>query len=79
MESHDNRNVPLTASGASPTSTATLATESRDSIRFRPSKVFMALPAYNEEESLPELLERIGEAFADSKRSLRSHRGRRWK
>jgi dolichol-phosphate mannosyltransferase len=26
----------------------------------------MALPAYNEEESLPELLERIGEAFADS-------------
>ncbi|WP_146455981.1 glycosyltransferase [Rubripirellula tenax] len=40
--------------------------ESRDSIRFRPSKVFMALPAYNEEEALPELLERIGEAFADS-------------
>lgn len=40
--------------------------ESRDSIRFRPAKVFMALPAYNEQEALPELLERIGEAFADS-------------
>ncbi|WP_235033507.1 glycosyltransferase [Rubripirellula obstinata] len=40
--------------------------DSRDSIRFRPSKIFMALPAYNEEEALPELLERIGEAFADS-------------
>lgn len=26
----------------------------------------MALPAYNEQEALPELLERIGEAFADS-------------
>ena len=32
--------------------------------RFRPSKVFIALPAYNEQEALPELLERIGEAFA---------------
>ncbi len=41
--------------------------EERDSIRFRPSKVFMALPAYNEEVALPELLERIGEAFADSR------------
>jgi dolichol-phosphate mannosyltransferase len=41
-------------------------TEARDSIRFRPSKVFMALPAFNEEQALPELLERIGEAFADS-------------
>lgn len=40
--------------------------ESRNSIRFRPAKVFMALPAYNEQEALPELLERIGEAFADS-------------
>jgi dolichol-phosphate mannosyltransferase len=40
--------------------------DERDSIRFRPSKVFMALPAYNEEAALPELLERIGEAFADS-------------
>jgi len=29
--------------------------------------VFMALPAYNEQQSLPELLERIGEAFADSR------------
>lgn len=32
--------------------------------RFRPSKVFVTLPAYNEQEALPELLERIGEAFA---------------
>ena len=40
--------------------------ETRDSIRFRPSKIFMALPAFNEEQALPELLERIGEAFADS-------------
>ena len=42
------------------------ASDLRDSMRFRPAKVFMALPAYNEEEALPELLERIGEAFADS-------------
>lgn len=34
--------------------------------RFFPSKVFLALPAYNEEQALPELFERIGEAFADS-------------
>ena len=40
--------------------------ETRDSVRFRASKVFMALPAFNEEAALPELLERIGEAFADS-------------
>ncbi len=40
--------------------------EARDSVRFRPAKVLMALPAYNEEAALPELLERIGEAFADS-------------
>ncbi|MFK8112954.1 MAG: glycosyltransferase [Rubripirellula sp.] len=38
----------------------------RDSLRFRPAKVLLALPAYNEQESLPELLERVGEAFADS-------------
>lgn len=36
--------------------------------RFRPSKIFVVLPAYNEEEALPELLERIGEAFANSTR-----------
>ena len=40
--------------------------ESHDSIRFRASRVIMALPAFNEEAALPELLERIGEAFADS-------------
>jgi dolichol-phosphate mannosyltransferase len=34
---------------------------------FPPAKVWMALPAYNEEEALPELLERIGETFADSR------------
>ncbi|MEM0925389.1 MAG: glycosyltransferase [Planctomycetota bacterium] len=34
--------------------------------RFRPAKVFLALPAYNEQEALPELLERIGESFADN-------------
>lgn len=34
--------------------------------RFRPARVLMALPAYNEQEALPELLERIGEAFADN-------------
>ncbi len=38
----------------------------RQSVRFRAAKVWVTLPAYNEEESLPELLERIGEAFADS-------------
>ncbi len=40
--------------------------ESRDPQRFRAAKVLMALPAYNEQSALPELLERIGEAFADS-------------
>jgi dolichol-phosphate mannosyltransferase len=40
--------------------------ESREPIRFRPAKVLMALPAFNEQVALPELLERIGEAFADS-------------
>ncbi|QEG40375.1 glycosyltransferase [Roseimaritima ulvae] len=34
--------------------------------RFRPAKVWLALPAYNEQQALPELMERIGEAFADS-------------
>lgn len=41
-------------------------TEERSSVRFRASKVFLALPAFNEQEALPELLERIGEAFADN-------------
>ncbi|MEP5992114.1 glycosyltransferase, partial [Rhodopirellula bahusiensis] len=49
--------VPATASGS---------TNAPITNRFRPAKVIMALPAYNEEQSLPELLERIGEAFADS-------------
>ena len=34
--------------------------------RFLPAKVIVSLPAYNEEVALPELLERIGEAFADN-------------
>lgn len=34
--------------------------------RFRAAKVIVVLPAYNEQQALPELLERIGEAFADS-------------
>ncbi len=38
----------------------------RESKRFRPARVLVTLPAYNEEVSLPELLERIGESFADS-------------
>lgn len=46
-------------------SVATDGSEPR-SKRFRPAKVFLALPAYNEEEALPELLERVGEAFADN-------------
>jgi dolichol-phosphate mannosyltransferase len=40
--------------------------ELRDSIRFRSARVIVVLPAFNEEEALPELLERIGEAFADN-------------
>jgi len=51
------------ASKKSPNSSAS---GPRESLRFRPAKVIVALPAYNEEESLPELLERLGEAFADS-------------
>ncbi len=40
---------------------------SHSSVRFSPAKVWLALPAFNEEASLPELLERIGEAFVDSR------------
>lgn len=43
-----------------------LARSESSSLRFRAAKVFLALPAYNEEEALPELLERVGEAFADN-------------
>jgi dolichol-phosphate mannosyltransferase len=57
--------LPQQASASSDPQTSP-AEEPRDSIRFRPAKVFMALPAYNEQAALPELLERIGEAFADS-------------
>ncbi|QEG00053.1 Undecaprenyl-phosphate mannosyltransferase [Stieleria maiorica] len=51
-----------------PPSAAPLETTAHDARgpRFRPAKVFLALPAYNEQEALPELLERIGEAFADN-------------
>ena len=40
--------------------------QQRTNKRFRAAKVIVALPAFNEEEALPELLERIGEAFADN-------------
>ncbi|ELP31990.1 dolichol-phosphate mannosyltransferase [Rhodopirellula baltica SWK14] len=50
----------------SPVPAASATTTAPITNRFRPAKVIMALPAYNEEQSLPELLERIGEAFADS-------------
>ncbi len=50
----------------SQTSPNSSASGLRESLRFRPAKVIVALPAFNEEESLPELLERLGEAFADS-------------
>lgn len=50
----------------SPAARPESATTTRRSIRFRTAKVLVTLPAYNEEESLPELLERIGESFADS-------------
>ncbi len=46
-------------------STEASASDARG-LRFRSAKVFLALPAYNEQEALPELLERIGEAFADN-------------
>ena len=48
-----------------PRSTATVQNR-KESVRFRASKVIMVLPAFNEEVALPELLERVGEAFADS-------------
>ena len=64
MKDTDQHDVPL---GVSPDELSAVATSgATDSRRFRPSRVFMALPAFNEEEALPELLERIGEAFADS-------------
>jgi dolichol-phosphate mannosyltransferase len=47
-------------------STAPVDANRKPTQRFVASKVLVTLPAYNEEESLPELLERIGEAFADS-------------
>jgi dolichol-phosphate mannosyltransferase len=43
-----------------------LSLDRHQSPRFRASKIFVTLPAYNEEESLPRLLERIGESFANS-------------
>nr|WP_044302544.1 glycosyltransferase [Rhodopirellula sallentina] len=46
--------------------TSTPAATTPNPLRFRPAKVILALPAYNEQEALPELLERVGEAFADS-------------
>ena len=55
-------NAPEVQSAVTPTIKPVTSAPSR----FLPSKVFVTLPAYNEQESLPELLERIGEAFADN-------------
>ena len=58
---------PFSTAGSSDASTFRQdASECRSGLRFRPAKVIVALPAFNEEESLPELLERLGESFADS-------------
>ncbi|EMI40897.1 glycosyltransferase [Rhodopirellula sp. SWK7] len=54
-----------TSPDTTPATSAPVAT-APNPLRFRPAKVIMALPAYNEQEALPELLERVGEAFADS-------------
>lgn len=59
---------PSSASETVPASqTSVGVTAANASLRFRPAKVIVALPAYNEQEALPELLERVGEAFADSR------------
>ncbi len=60
-----NQNVDVVGDPHLP-SANTASLSSHPTHRFCPAKVWMALPAFNEEESLPELLERIGEAFADS-------------
>ena len=63
------RSLPPHQSGAlsvDPKRSSSVSFDPQNAIRFRPAKVFLALPAFNEEEALPELLERIGEAFADS-------------
>lgn len=58
---------PCSTAGSSEASTFRPdASECRSGLRFRPAKVIVALPAFNEEVSLPELLERLGESFADS-------------
>lgn len=64
----DNPNVERIDTGSSVVARPHVAISTDDSAagRFMPGKVIMALPAYNEEAALPELLERIGEAFADS-------------
>ena len=43
-----------------------LKTDPVVSQRFLPARAIIVLPAFNEEQALPELLERIGEAFADN-------------
>ena len=65
LESFDPGSSPSLES-KDPTPRRTESSAGRASLRFRPAKVIVALPAYNEEESLPELLERLGESFADS-------------
>lgn len=60
------RRSPLTSPIELLSEVGTGATPTRDLRRFMPAKVFVTLPAFNEKDALPELLERIGEAFADS-------------
>jgi len=55
-----------TAEGSDASTFRAGASKCRPGLRFRPAKVIVVLPAFNEEESLPELLERLGESFADS-------------
>ncbi|MBB3204785.1 dolichol-phosphate mannosyltransferase [Rhodopirellula rubra] len=66
---NDPKPQPSALTNPSPDTTPATSTPvatAPNPLRFRPAKVIMALPAYNEQEALPELLERVGEAFADS-------------
>lgn len=62
----DAVDVDLRLTQPEPQRTVGASSETHESLRFRPAKVWLALPAFNEEEALPELLERVGEAFADN-------------
>lgn len=69
MSTHSDPIHPSKASAgrvAEPAASTATTSQRKAGQRFRAARVLVALPAYNEEESLPELLERIGESFADS-------------